>query len=354
MNTKNGIVIALVGLVVLGLCGVTYLVVRAYQSPLGPALQSSTPTSIPVAAQVVVTEITANNVIAPTAIPVEVQDLPTPVPALAQSEVCGETAVWNVLVLGSDAADLRGPKGSDLTRMLRVDFPNRKVTLFAFSRNLWVDTSSLGLTNPTVNATQLGMVFYEARRRSTSTDVRTAMIDATNVTARMFANDFLLSTDHYLTIDLAQIPAMVDAIGGVPVNIPTTTTDPWIGTTIYAGQQTLNGAQFVAYARAIPDSDFGRIQRDNILLDALQQKLLDPAVWARIPQLYSQFNQVIATDFSPEQIDHLACLMQEVPQQSIIFDNIRPEWTWPGPQAGSLLWDKTSVLNRLKELELIP
>jgi anionic cell wall polymer biosynthesis LytR-Cps2A-Psr (LCP) family protein len=110
----------------------------------------------------------------------------------------------------------------------------------------------------------------------------------------------------------------------------------------------------VAYARVIPDSDFARIQRNNLLLEALQQRLLDPAVWPRIPALFAQFNQVIATDFSPEQINHLACLMQEVPQSMIVLDNVRQEWTWPGPQSGSLLWDKTNVLNHLKELGLIP
>jgi LCP family protein required for cell wall assembly len=114
-------------------------------------------------------------------------------------------------------------------------------------------------------------VFYEARSRSVSTNVKAAMVDGTNVTARMLAKNFLISTDHYLTVDLAQIPSMVDTIGGVPINIPVRTTDPVIGMVIPAGQQTLNGAQFVAYARAIPDSDFGRIQRNNLLVSALQK-----------------------------------------------------------------------------------
>ena len=342
MDTKKIVGLAFLGLVVMGVLGMTVWAVKAYRAPLGPALQSVVPTSIPV-----------NNQIVPNAIPVN-QTVSTPISAMAQADVCGETGVWNVLVLGSDAAELRGEKGSDLTRMLRVDFPNRKVTMFTFSRDLWVDTSGLGLTNPTINAAQLGMVFHEARARSKSTDVRAAMVEGTNASARMLANNFLISTDHYLTVDLAQIPAMVDAIGGVPINIPATITDPWIGTVIYAGQQTLNGAQFVAYARAIPDSDFARIQRNNLLLDALQQKLLDPVVWPRIPQLYAQFNQVIATDLSPEQVDHLACLLQEVPREAVIQDWVKPEWTWPGPQPGSLLWDKARVINRLKELGVTP
>jgi anionic cell wall polymer biosynthesis LytR-Cps2A-Psr (LCP) family protein len=157
-----------------------------------------------------------------------------------------------------------------------------------------------------------------------------------------------------MTIDLSQIPAMVDAVGGIPVNVPYDTTDPYIGTTIRAGQQTLSGEQFIAYARAIPDSDFGRIQRNNLLLSALREKALDPAMLGRLPQLYEQFNEVIVTDLSPEQINHLTCLLQEVPKEAIIQDQVRQEWTSPGPQAGSFLWDKTQVINQLKALGLIP
>ena len=332
MKRKNRVGVVLTGVVILGALVATALTVRAYQQPLGEALQASAPTATGL---------------------VDTQSLPQAAPTLEQPLVCGEAAAWNILVLGSDAADLRGERGSDLTRILRVDIPNRKVIVFAFPRTLWVDTAGLGLTNPTVDASQLGTVFYEARSRSTVTSMKDALVAGTNTTALMLSKNFSVYTDHYLTVDLSQIPAMVDTVGGIPINIPQETTDPFIGIVIPAGQQTLNGAQFVAYARAIPDSDFGRIQRNNLLLVALRAKLLEPSVWGNIPQLYTQFKDTIATDLSPEQINHLSCLLKEVPADGIVQDQVRQEWTNPGPQPGSLLWDKISVLNRLKELSLV-
>ena len=332
MKPKNIAVIVLFGAVVVAIFGLTVFVVKAYRSPLGPALSVATSTLLPVEG---------------------IQVGLTAAPIVDQS-VCGETAAWNILVLGSDAGEMRGDKGTDLTRMLRVDFLNRRVTIYTFPRDLWVDTAGLGLTNPAVDATQLGTVFYEARSRSSSTNVKTSMVEATHLTARMLSKNFLVSTDHYMTLDLTQIPAMVDAVGGVPIKIPHQTTDPWIGMVIPAGQQTLNGLQFVAYARAIPDSDFGRIQRNNLLLAALREKLLDPSVWGRIPQLYGQFNETISTDLSPEQINHLSCLLKATPNEAIVQDHVREEWTSAGPQVGSLVWDKASVLNQLKRLGLIP
>ncbi|MCX6082480.1 MAG: LCP family protein, partial [Chloroflexi bacterium] len=122
---------------------------------------------------------------------------------------------------------------------------------------------------------------------------------------------------------------------------------------IQAGQQTLSGIQVVAYARAIPDSDFGRIQRNNLLLEALRQKMSDPGMMTKIPDLYARFKSVVATDLSLEQINHLACLFKEAPAGSVIQDSVKQEWTSPGPQ-GSLLWNKSNVLARLKDLGMVP
>jgi hypothetical protein len=69
--------------------------------------------------------------------------------------------------------------------------------------------------------------------------------------------------------------------------------------------------------------------------------------------LYTQFKQVIATDLSLEQVNHLSCLLKEVPASSVIQDGVRQEWTWPGPQ-GSFLWDRANVLNQLRQLGMIP
>lgn len=179
------------------------------------------------------------------------------------------------------------------------------------------------------------------------------MTDGAQASAQMILDNFGVISDHYLVIDLNQLPAMIDAIGGLPINVPERTTDPWSGTVIEAGQQTLTGEQLKAYARAIPDSDFARIQRNNVILLALQQKLLDPSVWTSLPTLYDQYKYVIATDVSPEQILSLFCLLKEVLREEIVMNQVDPAWTAPGP-SDSLLWDKGQVIPALKQLDLLP
>jgi LCP family protein required for cell wall assembly len=268
------------------------------------------------------------------------------------SNLCGETGAWNILVIGSNIAEVYGQKGSDLTRIIRADFSSPKVVMYTFSRDLWVDTSGLGLTNPNLEYSKLGFVFYEGRIRSLQFALTDTIVDGTRSTAGMLSQNFSVKTDHYITIDISHLAAMIDAIGGLPMNIPSRTTDPWIGMVIEAGQQTLTGAQVVAYVRAIPDNDFGRIQRNDLIVEALRQKMLNSDILSRFPELFSKFKNVIITDMSFEQISHLACLLKETPAGSIIKEGVRQEWTSVGP-AGSLLWKSENVLSRLRELGLI-
>ncbi|HEY2982114.1 MAG TPA: LCP family protein [Anaerolineales bacterium] len=364
MKLGNVLGILFAGTMALGAVAFGALALRAaYERSLGPTLEpiesTATSTDTPPIASATAAATAASGTAAftPTnSSSVSIVRTSTPRPALAGpvAAVCGETTAWNLLVLGADTVALRGDKGSDLTRLVQLDFPRKRVTVYAFSRDLWVSTSGLGLTGPTVDATELGTVFYEAFKRSTHVASRDKLIDGTNLTARMLALNFGVRVDHYVTVDMVQIPAMIDAVGGVPIYIPARVTDPWIGMVIEPGQQTLTGAQAAAYARAIPDSDFVRIQRQQLLLEAMRAKLRDPAVWIRIPSLYAQYNQVIATDLSPEQINHLACLLNEVPADSIIQESVDQIWTSPGPVAGSFVWDKNMVTNELRALGLIP
>lgn len=332
---KSNLALVLLTILVILMVPLGVIVWRLYTQPMGPGLETASPTDT-TAPQSQSTD-----------------TLTPPAPTATTVEVCGETGIWNVLVLGSDAADLYYPQGSDLIRVVRVDFPNRAVTVFSFSRDLWVDTASLGLTNPAVNATRLGMVYHEARIRSTKSNPKDVMLDGVNATAKALGQNFGLNSDHYVALDIVQVPAMIDAIGGLPINIPADLTDPLTKMEFKAGQQTLTGQQAAVYARAFLGSDLERIQRNNLVIEALRQRLLDPGVWINLPQLFVKFQNAVLTDFSPEQVNHLICLLREVPREAIVQDGIRAEWTNPGPE-GSLLWDRERLVGRLRELNLIP
>lgn len=269
------------------------------------------------------------------------------------NDSCIETGTWNILIIGSDERDNFGPMGADLTRVLHLDFGQGTISAFAFSRDLWVDTSGMGFVSPSIDATKLGNVFYEGRIRSLNFVEKDIAIDATRAMAWMVSQNFNIKLDHYITLDLSNVPELVDVAGGLSVNVAEAITDPLTGITIEAGQQILSGSQVVAFSRAMPDSDFERIKRNDILLIAIKEKLMQPEMMLKIPDFYSQFTQPIITDLSLDQMTHIACLLTKTSEEKIVQQSILPGSTQPGP-VGSLLWDKDAVKLKLTELGIIP
>jgi LCP family protein required for cell wall assembly len=343
MNKKKLFTFYFVGILLVGMVVLVTYLINMYRQPLGQQL-----TLIPRA-----TSTAPSGMIGTSTLMVQTTAKPVGVADSASSAVCGQSGAFTLLIIGSDAEDLRGRPGSDLTRLARIDFSHKKVTIFALPRDLWVDVGSLGFQNPNISNTTLGQAYYEAHVRSVQIEETGKMADGALASAQMILDNFGATSDHYLVVDLNQLPAMIDAIGGLPIDIPEPTTDPWIGMVIEAGPQTLTGEQLKAYARAIPDSDFARIQRNNAILFALRQKLLDPAVWTNLPTLYDQFKNMISTDLSPQQIVSFFCLIKQVSKEEIIMGQVKPEWTSPGP-SDSLLWDKDKVFSVLEELNLLP
>ncbi len=329
------------GLLFLGTLGLGAYLCNLGRQPLSPRLTLEPPTSATPAQQ------------STEALPTGTATLSATPTAPAPAGVCGQSGEYTVLILGSNVADTHGHPGTDMIRLARVDFSRKTVAVFALSRSLWVNVRRLELREPSITETTLGAVYYEAYVRSVATEKSGKMIDAARSSAQSVVDNFYVISNHYLVVNLDELPPLIDSIGGLPMDVPARTTDRWIGITIEPGPQILSGQQVMSYARAVPDSDFGRMQRNNLILNALRQRLLDPSVWPELPALYSQFRESFVSDLSPEQILSLICLLREVPGQNVVLDQIEPEWTSPGPSR-SLLWDRDKVTSALKELELLP
>lgn len=87
--------------------------------------------------------------------------------------------------------------------------------------------------------------------------------------------------DHVAVIDWSRFGALVDAIGGISIDVPDTTVDPASGMTWAAGRQVLDGREAVAYVRqseGLARGDLDRITRQHdvlraVMADALAQEM---------------------------------------------------------------------------------
>ncbi|MFV2175110.1 LCP family protein [Actinomadura sp. LOL_016] len=84
--------------------------------------------------------------------------------------------------------------------------------------------------------------------------------------------------DHYGAIDFAGFESMVDALGGVTVNIKKSVYDPARKVNWQAGRQQLDGEEALLFVRQrynLPNGDFDRMKRQQALLRALAKKAAD-------------------------------------------------------------------------------
>lgn len=91
-----------------------------------------------------------------------------------------------------------------------------------------------------------------------------------------------LRMDHYAEIGFGGFANVVDAIGGVEMDIPSEMHDTLTGVTIPAGKQELDGAQALGFVRmrhseATPRSDLDRVANQRKFIGALVDEIASPA-----------------------------------------------------------------------------
>lgn len=178
------------------------------------------------------------------------------------------TDPFNVLILGSDsreglsAADLKyfDPTGqdrnsgqrSDSIVVMHVDPDAGKAVALALPRDLMV-------TDTKGNRVKINS-FYNNGPQAVVQEV---------------ASYTGLPISHYIEVNFSSFRTITDALGGVQVKFSRAVVDPNSGLNQKAGCDTLTGNQALAFVRARDfDSDFGRIQRQQLFVRLMMSKIL--------------------------------------------------------------------------------
>jgi len=107
-----------------------------------------------------------------------------------------------------------------------------------------------------------------------------------------------IRVDYYAEIDMDGFFQMVDLVGGVDINNPTTLDDPFSCTYVPAGPVHLDAQLALQYVRSREStSDYDRAARQQRVLIALERKVATPAVLPMLGSLLDQASQSISTNF---------------------------------------------------------
>jgi LCP family protein required for cell wall assembly len=124
-----------------------------------------------------------------------------------------------------------------------------------------------------------------------------------------------IQVDHYVQVDFQGFQGLVDAIGGIDINVEKRMYyhDSWDGfeVNLRPGMQHLNGKTALQYVRyRDEEGDIGRIGRQQKFLRAVYDKVLSPAIIPKLPAFLKQVTSMVKTDMTVPELLELAQAMK--------------------------------------------
>src|ERR1044071_3109935 len=190
-----------------------------WQQPLGPALRIATVT--PFELQSTWTpdpKAIAEVDVTPTVIP---NSEASPIPTItANVGLCGAPPVMNILAIGTDARGNNYTYGlADVIRLIRVDFVNPRVTVLEMPRDLWVEIPDIADNLNGQDHEKLNQAYLYGNPGFGYTDDPT---QGPGLLARTLVLNFGTQIDHYAAVNMRTFEKIINAVGGIDVNLPET------------------------------------------------------------------------------------------------------------------------------------
>jgi len=328
MTTTQKVILSFLLIVAAALlCLVIWLYSGAWQRPLGPSLQFSTARQLPLPATWTPDRNATGTLPSTPASLSPTQVVPTPT-ANPVVGVCGAPPVMNILAVGTDVRGDNYNYGlADVIRLVRVDSVIPKVTVLEFPRDLWVEIPDISDNIKGQDHEKLNQAYLYGNRGFGYTD---DPAQGPGLLARTLTLNFGTIIDHYAAVNMRTFVKLVNAVGGIDVNLPKpvdgrTADDTNKRLLFTSGTHHLDGTRALTLARIRIEGTFARADNQNRVLCALRDTLISPTVVTKIPQLIQSFQGAIQTDLSPAQIGQLACIGTQIQPGNIVFASFPQE-----------------------------
>ncbi|MEV0094676.1 LCP family protein [Streptomyces sp. NPDC050738] len=209
------------------------------------------------------------------------------------------------------------------------------------------------ITIPSFKGSESGKT-YPNTGRTTKLNAAYAM-DGPELLVRTVEYNTGLHIDHYAEIGFGGFANLVDAVGGVEMNLPEGFKDKYSGADFKAGKQTLDGQQALAYVRtrhAFAASDLQRTKNQQKFLSALASKVASPTTvmnpFAIYPAMSAGLDTVaVDKDMSLYNLAQMFLALKGVTGG----DGTSMNMPINGSVGGNLVWDKAKVKQLVDELK---
>ncbi|MEV8534423.1 LCP family protein [Streptomyces sp. NPDC051211] len=179
--------------------------------------------------------------------------------------------------------------------------------------------------------------------------------DGPELLVRTVEHNTGLRIDHYAEIGFAGFANIVDALGGVEMDIEKGFKDEKSGADFQAGKQTLNGEQALAFVRtryAFAESDLARTKNQQKFLSALASQAATPGTIINPFRLYPTLGAgldtlIVDKDMSLFDLGEMFFAMKGVSGGGGTSMNMPIS----GSRGGNLVWDKPKVQQLVKQIQ---
>jgi LCP family protein required for cell wall assembly len=225
----------------------------------------------------------------------------------------GERERLNILLMGVDSGGRRAHALTDTLIVVSLDPVGRQVSMISIPRDMvGVPLGDGNTFAPKINS----LLEFGDRNRKTFPGGGTKALE------RAVGSLLGIPIHYYARVSLAGFVRMVNAVGGVDINVARALDDPSYGGygvgpgwSVTRGMHHFDGANALAYARirkAEGESDFTRAERQQEVLVAIRNAAVKGNLVFRLTALLDAVGDTVRTDLPPERLPGLAALAEEI------------------------------------------
>jgi LCP family protein required for cell wall assembly len=235
----------------------------------------------------------------------------------------------NILLLGIDKRDNEPIEGtrSDTMMLASIDPVTKSAALVSLPRDMWVNIPGCTYRDGCVGGQQRINVAHA--------------VGGPQLAMQTVATDFGIPVQHYARVDFRGFTQLVDAVGGVVIDVDWPVKDDEYPTPDYGymrvyfgpGPQLMSGDQALEYARSRHGmNDFARAGRQQKVILSVRNRVLQLDMLSRAPELLGIAQNSLSTDLSPVEMLELAKLVSGIDRDKI--DNLVIDTNYVRPFVG--------------------
>ncbi len=250
-----------------------------------------------------------------------------------------ESGRYNVLLLGGDSGPDRTGLRPDSLTVASIDAETGRTVLVGLPRNLenipFPKGSVMAKEFPRgfdCDGCELNSVNTWANDHAKLFGTKKPGIEATMGAVEEITG---LDLNYYAMVNLRGFSKLVDAVGGVTIDVKERTAIGGIGAPIRgwipAGEQKLNGSQTLWYARSrVQNDDWSRMGRQKCVMNAMLHQLSPQAVLLNVEKIAESSKSLLTTDIPAKQLGTFMDLALKAKSQKVSTVSLVPPVIFTG------------------------